>query len=197
MVKSHRNEKIAILKLLIKNSDKDYSIRQLSMLRKINYKSAYEAVMRLYNEGVIDVKKEGNNSRISFNFNFNESVFVAEKEIMEDFLNKKDFKVLYNRISEIGNPFFICLIFGSYAKGTAQKGSDLDICTITNEQEVIKEINIILDITPFETHLLEFSSEEFNKMLKSKDYNIGKEIVKNKVILKNIEAFYELIKNAR
>ncbi len=194
MVKNHKNEKIAILRLLIKNAEKDYSIRQLAIQRKINYKSAYEAVMKLNEEGVIDINKQGNNSRVSFNFSFNESVFIAEKEKKEDFLNNKDFKVLYKRINEIENPFFICLVFGSYAKGTAQKGSDLDICTITNEQEVIKEINTIFDITPFEVHSLEFSSKEFNKMLKSKDYNIGRAIVKNKVILKNIEAFYELIK---
>ncbi|MDK2907936.1 MAG: hypothetical protein PWQ87_394 [Candidatus Woesearchaeota archaeon] len=194
MVKNHKNEKIEILRLLIKNADKDYSIRQLAILRKINYKSAYEAVMKLYEEGVINIKKEGNNSRISFNFSFNESVFIAEKEIREAFLKNKDFSVLYKRIDEIDNPFFICLVFGSYAKGITHKGSDLDICTITNEREVIKEINNIFDITPFEIHSLEFSSKEFNKMLKSKDYNIGKEIVKNKVILKNIEAFYELIK---
>ncbi|RLE41118.1 hypothetical protein DRZ77_00005, partial [Candidatus Woesearchaeota archaeon] len=101
--------------------------------------------------------------------------------------------VLYRRIKEIKNPFFICVVFGSYAKGTARKGSDLDLCVITNEEKVDREINTILDITPFEIHYLKFSSDEFIKMLKTTEFNVGKGIVKNKIILKGIEEFYELI----
>ena len=187
------NGKLGVLRLLIENPEKDYSIRKIALERKINYRSAYEIVKKLEKEGVIDVKKYGNVSIVKFNYNFNESVFIVENQRKEDFLKNKDFKVLYRRIREIKNPFFICVVFGSYAKGTARKGSDLDLCVISNEKEVYEAISTILDTTPFEIHYLRFSSEEFIKMLKTREFNVGKDIVKNKVILKGIEEFYELI----
>ena len=121
------NGKLGVLRLLIENPEKDYSIRKIALERKINYRSAYEIVKKLEKEGVIDVKKYGNVSVVKFNNNFNESVFIAENQRKEDFLKNKDFKVLYRRVREIKNPFFICVVFGSYAKGTARKGSDLDL----------------------------------------------------------------------
>lgn len=191
------NEKLSILRFLIENSEEDYSIRKIALARRINYKSAYKVVKKLGKEGIVNVKKYGNASIVKFNYNFNESVFIVENQRKEDFLKNKDFKVLYKRIMEIKNPFFICLIFGSYAKGTARKGSDLDLCVITNEKEVKSEISAILDITPFDIHYLEFSSDDFIKMLKTTEFNVGREIVKNKIILKGIEEFYELIDHAK
>jgi len=202
MVKNHnsgwkrKDEKLSILRMLIENPEKEYSIRQIAVKRKINYKSAYNAVLKLEREGVIDVKKHGNTSMVRFNFNFNESVFIVEVCRRNDFLKNRDFRVLYRRISEIKNPFFICLVFGSYAKGNPRKGSDLDLCIITNDEKIKNEIEEIADITPFDIHCLVFSSDEFIKMLKTTEFNVGKEIVKNRIILKGIEMFYELINHA-
>jgi len=188
-----RNAKLSILRLLIENPEKDYSIRKIALERNINYRSAYEMVKRLEKEGVVNVRKYGNVSIVKFNHNFNESVFLVENQRKKELLKNKNLRVLYRRIKEIKNPFFICVVFGSYAKGTARKGSDLDLCVITNEEKVDREINTILDITPFEIHYLKFSSDEFIKMLKTTEFNVGKEIVKNKIILKGIEGFYELV----
>ncbi|MEK6857917.1 MAG: nucleotidyltransferase, partial [Nanoarchaeota archaeon] len=63
--------------------------------------------------------------------------------------------------------------------------------------EINKEINSILSITPINVHLQEFTSKEFLTMLKSKEVNVGNEIVKNNVILHNIESFYELVNNVK
>ncbi len=187
------SEKLNILRLLIENPEKEFSIRQTALKRKINYKSAYNAIFKLKKENIVDVKKHGNTSIVKFNFNFNESVYLAESRRMKDFLKNKDFKILYRRLKEIKNPFFICVVFGSYAKGKAQKGSDLDLCVITNDKKVSSEIHTVLDITPFEIHYIEFTPEEFIEMLKTTEFNVGKEIVKNRVILKGIEDFYELM----
>ena len=192
-----RDEKLNVLRLLIENPEKDYSIRQIALGRKINYKSAYEIIKKLEKEGVVDIKRYGNASIVKFNLKFNESVLIVENQRKNDFLKNKDFKVLYRRIKEIKNPFFICVVFGSYARGAARKGSDLDLCVITNEEEVRSEINTILGITPFDIHYLEFGSDEFIKMLRTREFNVGKEIVKNRIILKGVEQFYELIEYAK
>ena len=45
-------------------------------------------------------------------------------------------------------------------------------------------------------HLYVFRKKDFIEMLNSKEENYGKEIVKNRIMLKNAQIFYELIKEA-
>ncbi len=190
-----KSEKLSILRMLIENPDKDYTIRQISLKRNINYKSAYYAVMKLKNEGIVDIKFLGNSSIVRFNFNFNESVFIVENWRKKDFLKNKNFLVLYKRIKEIENPFFISIVFGSFANKTSTRGSDVDICTISNEN--LEELETIFNTTPLNIHHVKFTSDEFLKMLKTNEFNVSKEIVKNKIILKGVEEFYELINHAK
>ncbi|MEM3374051.1 MAG: nucleotidyltransferase domain-containing protein [Candidatus Woesearchaeota archaeon] len=189
-----KEEYLNILRILIENSDKVYSIRKLSLQRNINYKSAYYVILKLKEYNIIDLEKQGNTSFVKFNFNFHDSVFLVENQRKKDFLKNDDFNVLYNRISQnIKNPFFILLVFGSYAKGTQTKNSDLDLCLITDNENIKKEINLIIETIPYEIHFLDFTTNEFLKMLKTTDFNISKEIVNNKIILNGIELFYNLI----
>ncbi|HDP73892.1 MAG TPA: hypothetical protein ENN46_02970 [Candidatus Woesearchaeota archaeon] len=198
MVENHKGvwelkyEKLHILKLLIENPDESFSIRQIALKRKINYKSAYQAILKLQAEGAVEINKLGNTCLVSFSYKFNDSVFIVEYGRRLDLLKKGDIKVLYRRIKEITSPFFICIVFGSYSKGTSRKGSDLDLCVIADDEKLEKEIGKILEITPLETHFLAFTHEEFLEMIKAQGFNVGKEILKNKVILKGIEQFYEL-----
>ena len=94
------------------------------------------------------------------------------------------------------NPFFVFLVFGSYAKKNQKKGSDIDICLITDDKKINSKIHQIIGLIPLDIHLLDFTVDDFIKMLKTKEDNVGKEIMKNNIILYGIENFYELIKNA-
>lgn len=114
------NEKLAILKLLIENKEEDFSIRRLAQIRKINYKSAYKAINKLKEEGIITCKKLGNTINCRFNQNFNQSVFLAEYERREELLKNKNLKVIHNQLKKLTFPF-IALIFGSYAKKINKK----------------------------------------------------------------------------
>ena len=77
------------------------------------------------------------------------------------------------------------------------EGSDIDICIITDNEEINKEVQSILSVTPINVHLQNFSSEHFLAMLKSKEFNVGNEIVKNNIILHGIESFYEIVNNVK
>ena len=111
------NEKLNILKLLIENQEEPFSIRKISQLRKINYKSAYYALRKLGDEGIALLKQYGNTTLCSFNRSFNDSVFVVENERRKELLKNKDFLVMYNDLRRVNAPF-IALLFGSYAKGS-------------------------------------------------------------------------------
>ena len=83
------NETIEILKLLIENREESYSIRKISKLRKINYKSAYKALKFLEKEEIVTLKRIGNTLACTFNNNFNELVLKST-----DYLQYKIFFIV-------------------------------------------------------------------------------------------------------
>jgi predicted nucleotidyltransferase len=189
------NEIIEILKLLIEHKNEKFSIRKIALLRKINYKSAYIALNQLEKEGIVNLEKQGNNTSCSFNGNFNNLVFKAEYERREKLFKNKDFLVTYNQLSELNFPF-ILLLFGSHAKGTATKSSDIDFLLISNDNEE-KAIKTKLDLLPYDIHVTHVNYDSLIRMAKSVEFNVVNEAIKKNIILVGIEDYYRLLKNAR
>lgn len=186
------NELFNIGRLLIENKEKKYSIREISLERKINYKSAYQAVMKLEKTGIAVLERSGNVTHCSFSGRFDPLVYEVEYARRADFLKKKDFKVLYSRLNELPFPI-ISLVYGSYAKGKQQKGSDIDLLAVSDARETVERA---ISLIPMNIHLTLFSYAEFSSMLLSKEYNVVSEAVKNNIILAGIEEYYRLTENA-
>jgi predicted nucleotidyltransferase len=186
------NERLNILKLLIENKEKVFSIRQIGMQRKINYKSAYISLKDLAKEGVVDLKKQGNTTICSFNHKFNNSVFQVEYARLQELLKNKNFLVLYHRLAKI-NEQFVLLLFGSYSKGQQNKGSDIDLLLISSNP---KNIEIQINLLPLNIHLTHVTYENFELMLKSKEFTVVSEAIKHNVLLFGIEDYYRLMNNA-
>ena len=188
---------LKIIKLLIEHKEEQFSILQLAKQLNLNYKIAYGEIKKLDLKNLLIIKKLGNSKQCSFNCVYNELVLAAEKKRQENLLKNKNIKLIYHRLEEIKNPFYIFLIFGSYVKKTNQKNSDIDLCLISDNQELRENINQIIRTLALDIHLLVFSTNDFLSMLKTTENNVGKEIVKNNIILKGIENFYEMINYAR
>src|SRR3989344_4713423 len=78
-------------------------------------------------------------------------------------------------------PKGMIILFGSYAKGTPKKDSDIDIYLETNDNNIkakVKEINsrLSIKIGKFDTKSL-----------------LIKEIIKNHIIIRGLEDFYERV----
>lgn len=189
------NEIIEILKVLIGNREETYSIRKIALLRKINYKSAYNAVKALEKEGIIELKKVGNTVVCSFNDKFNDLVFKSEYLRREDLFRKKDFLVIYNQLVELKFPF-IALLFGSQVKGTANKHSDMDLLIISRDKEA-REVENKLKLLSYKIHLTAVTYESFIRMAKNKEFTVVSEAIKKNIILVGIEDYYRLLKNAQ
>jgi len=186
------NETLEILKLLISNKEEKFSIRKISMLRKINYKSAYINLKSLGKQGIVDLQKIGNTILCTFNNNFNDLVFKAEYSRKQDLFKHKDFLIINNSLSELRFSF-IALLFGSHAKGNASDKSDIDLMIIS-EKENEKAIENLLSTFSLNIHLIFFSYEEFLQMKNSKEPSVVSEALKNNIILINIEDYYRLLK---
>jgi len=194
MLKKNNKQRIRILKFLLSNKTKEFTIRAISKQVSVDYKTIYLNVQQLIDENIIISKRAGQTVLCSISQkNFNQDIFDAEFSRRSDLLRNKDIYALFNRIKEVKSPFFILLVFGSCASGKPRKESDIDIMLIADEQNVIKEINDIISTIPLKIHLADFSSKEFLSMLKTTEFNVGKETFNNNVILFGIEDYYRLI----
>jgi len=189
------NSNIRILMFLIGNKEKKFTIKQISENTKINYRIAYEQIMKLEKEELVKVTPIGNSKMCEFTNTFNSHVYEAEYQRKEDLFKNKDFRVIHNQLSELNFPF-ILLLFGSYAKGTQTKNSDIDLLLISKDEEE-KIINNKLNLLPHNIHLTQVTYEAFIRMIKSKDFSVVSEAIKNNIILIGVEDYYKLLKNAR
>lgn len=192
---NENGEKIEILNLLIDNKEESYSIRKIALQRKINYKSAYNALKSLEKQGIVELNNIGNTTLCSFNNNFNELVFKAEYSRREALFKKREFLVIYNSLSKLEFPF-VLLLFGSHAKKTATKHSDIDFLLISDEG-YFKKVQETINIFPQEIHLTSITYESFIRMATSKKFSVVSEVIKNNIILIGIEEYYRLLKNVR
>ena len=186
------NEIDNILKILIENRKEKCSIRKLSKLRRINYKSAYNAIMKLRDEGIINLEKFGNTTSCSFNLKFNPRVFNAEYERKTSLLKSKNFEIIHSRLNEIPRQFIV-LLFGSYAKRTYDKHSDIDLLIIGRD---LKEVEEAVTLIPLKIHLTLISENEFLDMAKSREFSVVSEAMEKNIILLGIENYYRLLENA-
>ena len=110
----------------------------------------------------------------------------------ENSLKDKKFKIISNHLAELKFPF-IALLFGSYAKGIADKHSDIDILTIGGDE---KKISSEFSLFSYKIHLTPVTYEEFIHMAKSKEFTVVSEAIKNNIILLGTEEYYRILSNA-
>lgn len=188
---------IRIIQLFLSNKKKEFTIRAIAKETSIEYKAAYFAIQELIEQGIVNAKKAGQSTLCSLNTKvFNRIIFQAEEERKEELLKNKDIASLNSYFKEIKNPFFILLLFGSYAKKAERKKSDIDLLLITDIEAVKKEIYEKSKLIPLDIHLIDFSSKEFLSMLKTTEFTVGKEAFYNNIILFGIEDYYGLIQHA-
>lgn len=191
MVKS-MNSQEKILAFFAANRGEKPSINQLAKRLGLNYRLAFEAVRGLGKEGLLSVEKLGNFNRCGFVWKFCPASLAAEVRRRDGLLKDRNLAVMAGRLSSIRNPFHIMLVFGSWASGTQKKGSDVDLCVISDDPRAIEEAETVAGGMPFDVHMLDFSHGEFLSMLGTARQNVGKEIVGNCVILNGTEAFYRM-----
>ncbi len=187
---------IKILKLLLSRKDEKFTIMKLSEHTGLNYRIAYEKAMLLAEEGLISIAKAGNSRVCELTYNFNSRIFEAEQVRKDELLKNKNLSVMYDSFKGISSKLFVLLLFGSYAKKTNTKFSDIDLMFIVPddaEKRLDKEIQTIASTLPLKIHVSVFKESEFRAMNNSKEATVGSEAIKNNIILYGIEPYYGMI----
>ncbi len=157
--------------------------RALAKRLDINHMTAIRNLKELVSENVLEFRKDGRNKVYFMKKNMEARNYALISELYK--LNKilKNYPELRKTIKNIqqNKEIGLAILFGSYAKGTANRNSDIDVFIETKDRNLKKELELL------------------NSRLSVKigDYDrespLIKEIEKNHVIIKGVELFYEKI----
>ncbi|MBU1129438.1 MAG: nucleotidyltransferase domain-containing protein [Nanoarchaeota archaeon] len=181
MVHKRNNLDFEIVLVLI---SKRAHLREISRKLKISHSTISRRINNLLKENILDFYLEGKN-KVFFlknNLKAKNYVFLAEIYKRNKFLQTNPkLSILFEDILKTAKVELIVL-FGSYAKGNFEKSSDIDIYINTTSKEVKNEI------------------ENLNLKLNAKIGKFDKsslliqEIIKDHIIIRGVEAFYEYTK---
>jgi len=180
MVQNKNNLELEIILVLLKNKT---HLREIARILDESHSTILRKIRELVKENVLDYKKEGKNNIFFIKNNLNAKNYVYSAEIHKlNILLKKHPKlsIIFEDIKKNFSKRMI-ILFGSYAKGIPKQDSDIDIYLETGDNNLknkIKEINSKLNIKigKFDTKSL-----------------LVKEIIKNHIIIRGLENFYERV----
>lgn len=197
---------IAILKVMVSDLTKEYTVRGLAEGIGQSYRITYETAQKLSKEGRLRLEKRGNHNVCRLNLTKNpQDLAFIESLRTDDFLKaKSDLRFLVSSIiSKISGvlPYFTLILFGSNVKGTADPSSDLDIVLIvphrTFHRAFENELASISRISTTGLHELIVTSKQFASMLSTKQRNgqpnVATETLASHIIPYGAEAFYNLV----
>lgn len=181
MVQKRDNLELEIILVLLEGENhlrgiaKQLNESHSTVLRKLN---------KLMMENILDYRMEGRNKVffIKKNLQAKNYVYNAERYKLIELLRKyPELDVIMESVLKASKETLI-IIFGSYAKSTAKKDSDIDLFVETRNRAVKEQLESIHSKVKVKLGYFDLSS------------SLVKEIVKNHVILRGVEEFYEKTK---
>lgn len=200
---------LKIMRLMRSELGKRLTILEISKKLDIGYRPAYNHINSMEKEEIIKIEKIGNAKHCLLNLvnakcrHLLEEIDALKKEeIYKE--NPKIKAVIESLISKLTKEFISdihsIVLFGSHAKKTATKTSDIDLLFIVTDlkNKPLRE-NIERESTSYQySHNLIVSPlitdiNEFKKMLKTGELNVGREAREYGISLYGSEIFWRLL----
>ncbi|MBU1005417.1 MAG: nucleotidyltransferase domain-containing protein [Nanoarchaeota archaeon] len=175
---SQNNYIIEIVDHLLKSEN---HIRGLAKSLDTNQTTIARKVQELYKKNVVDFKQEGKNKVVFLKktLEAKQYAYLAENNKLLKTLGK--YPYLRRIIEQIrkNEKISLAILFGSYAKGIANKDSDVDVYIDTKDTKIKEEIELI--DSKISVKIGRYNNESL----------LIKEIEKKHAIIKGIEVYYE------
>ena len=182
-----RNNELNVISLYSGNYKSEFYLRQISNLAKLPLKTCQNVLARLEKERILKSKVEGKNKYFSLNLgNIQTKSYLLKAEIhkIDNFLEKYiQFKIFLKSF----NTTVPIIVFGSFAKLRAEKDSDLDMLSLSKEEQKLP-----FHLLPYKIHQINLSEDSFKKALMEKETLI-QEIMENHIILNNPSSYVNLV----
>ena len=175
---SQNNYNTKIVEALLKSEN---HIRGLAKLLDTNQTTIARKVQELCKNNIADFKQEGRNKVIFLKKSLEAKQFaytVEANKFLDFFKKYPNLRRIIEAIKK-NEKINLAILFGSYAKGTAKKESDIDIYIDTTDKKLKEEVELI-------DSKISVKIGKYNK-----ESLLIKEIEKNHIIIKGIEIYYE------
>jgi len=195
-----------IIKLYSTNPLSEFTIRQISKNLNKSYSYTYGKIQECISQNILKAKKTGASTICSLNLENQKTiellsiVSISDKEA---FAKKQS--VLSNALDELATKIkeksnyniFALVLFGSTAKGTARKTSDIDLFFLSPSKEkydemIENECNALRMSYGREVNPIVAEPKMYINMLREKEENVGKQVLRDKIIFFGANKFWEL-----
>jgi len=193
---------LAIMMIFVSKITEKFSIKQIAEKTGKPYPLIHRSIKTLIENKLLE--RDAHNL-LSLNYKENHYILsYIEGLKMRCFLdgNKTISLFVKDALEGIKLDYFTMLLFGSYAKGHGEKGSDVDILVILEDENKIEAVEKFMDMISskfslkFDCNVI--SAESVFEMLAKRDQaNVMNESLDNHVLLFGAENYYRLLKNAR
>jgi len=182
---------LKIINYLGKNSGQEFTMRKLSMTAGIPYATFHRTMQEM--KDLVKIKTIGKSKVISLDMNnpvIKSYLVISSEEERKDFLKKQP---VINKIAAELTVKDVVLLFGSYAKGSQRESSDIDLMIINKKGERTISFSKYEVLFKKKINPIFLSKKEFIQMLKDPTENIGKQALKQHIVLNNSENFWEYV----
>jgi len=176
--------------LYLAKKGETFTLLDLSKSTNIPYASLHRTVAKMQDTTEIETKGKSKLIKIKWNEITKAYLTIASYEEKQEFIKKYH---IIKRIEEKSKN--ITLIFGSYAKETQDKTSDVDVMIINKTGEKTVSFSDLVMLYDIKINPMFFTEKEFIDVLKDKEENVGKQAVKNHVLLSGYSDFWRLVEN--
>ena len=191
-----KKDELKILKLLLSDITKQWSIREISLSLHQNYFQTHRTVSALAKAKQILLTTLGKNKLVQLDFTkYNPNYTIVEIERAQDAKKQKHLSLIKNQILTI-NRQCICLLFGSQVK-EQRKESDIDLLFVLPDDADYslfeKQVKMIL--SPYNCDINIVTQRGLLEMWANpKKLNVGNEILKKHIVFYGAEHFINLLR---
>ena len=179
------NKKLDILRLYLGGYAKQFYLREISALTRIPLRTTQMLLSALEKENILRGTLHGKNKYFRLNLDTIQTKFyLLQAELHQTLLFLQKYPSLKTFLKSLETPSLI-LVFGSFAKLTAGKDSDLDLLIVSNKRLPEK---LPLHLIPYRIHDIRMTADAFAKAIDAQETLI-KEIEDHHVILTNHSSY--------
>ena len=183
------DNRLKIINYLGKHLGTSFTMRELSKATKVPYATFHRAVQGM--KDLIKIKAVGQSKTVALNTDnsaIKSYLAISSEEEKKEFLKNQP---MISKIASELNMKNTVVLFGSYAKGTEKETSDIDLLIISKKGDKSLSFSKYELLFKKKINPIFITKSEFTRMLKDKDENVGKQALRDHVLLNNPESFWE------
>ena len=185
------DNKLRIINHLGKHPGRSFTMLELSKAVGVPYATFYRALHGMTE--LVNINTIGKSKTVGLkaeNPAIKSYLVISSEEEKKEFLARQP---VINKIASELETKDIVVLFGSYAKRSERKDSDVDLMIINKDGDRSVSFSRYELLFKKKINPIFVTISEFRKMLKEKEENVGKQALESNIILNNPERFWECV----